>query len=49
MLSTFYFLVGVLSHHLQDRLSPRLVAEYGTVAAAGTLLIAVAGLLRRPA
>jgi hypothetical protein len=47
LLSAFYFLIGVLSHHLTGRLDRRLLAEYGAVAAAGTLLIAVAGLMRR--
>jgi hypothetical protein len=47
LLSGFFFFVGILSHHLQDRLNRRLVAEYGVVALAGTLLIAFAGLLRR--
>jgi hypothetical protein len=47
LLSAFYFLIGVLSHHLQGRLTPRLLAEYGTVAATGTLLIAYAGLVHR--
>jgi len=49
LLSAFYFLIGVLSHHLRGRLTTRLLAEYGTVAAAGTLLIAFAGLLHRAA
>ncbi len=49
LLSAFYFLIGVLSHHLTGRLDRRLLAEYGAVAAAGTLLIAVAGLMRRVA
>jgi hypothetical protein len=49
LMSAFYFLVGILSHHLQARLTHRLVIEYGMVAAAGTLLIAAAGLLRRAA
>ncbi|HEX2185006.1 MAG TPA: hypothetical protein VHN78_05825, partial [Chloroflexota bacterium] len=49
LLSGFYFMVGILSHHLQQRLSGRLVAEYGTVALAGSLLIAIAGLMRRAA
>ncbi|MDQ3700065.1 MAG: hypothetical protein M3442_03980 [Chloroflexota bacterium] len=47
LLSTFYFLIGLLSHHLQRRLSRRLMAEYGVVVMVGTLLIAVAGLFRR--
>jgi hypothetical protein len=47
LLSGAYFLTGVLSHHLSGRLSRRLLIEYGAVAAAGTLLIAVAGLARR--
>lgn len=47
LLSCFYFLIGLLSHHLQRRLSRRLMAEYGVVVVAGTLLIAVAGLFRR--
>ncbi len=49
LLSSFYFLIGILSHHLQERLSRRLMAEYGVVAIAGTLLIAIAGLSRRAA
>jgi hypothetical protein len=47
LLATFYFLVGIFSQHLQGRLSPRLVVEYGMVSAAGVLLIAAAGVLRR--
>lgn len=46
LLSSFYFLIGLLSHHLQRRLSRRLMAEYGVVVMAGTLLIAAAGLFR---
>jgi hypothetical protein len=49
LLSASYFMIGVLSHCLAGRLSRRQVAEYGAVAVAGTLLIAVAGLLRRGA
>jgi Protein of unknown function (DUF5656) len=49
LLSASYFLIGVLSLCLSGRLSRRQVAEYGAVAVAGTLLIAVAGLLRRGA
>jgi hypothetical protein len=49
LLSAFYFLVGVLSHYLQNRLTSRLVLEYGSVAAAGILVISIAGLLRRGA
>lgn len=47
VLATFYFLVGVFSLRLQDRLTGRLVAEYGAVATASALLITVSGLMRR--
>ncbi len=47
LLAAFYFLIGVFSQHLMQRLSGRLVAEYGAVAAAGALLVTAAGLLRR--
>lgn len=47
LLSAFYFLIGVFSQHLVQRLHVRLVLEYGAVATAGTLLVTVAGLLRR--
>lgn len=49
LLSVFYFLVGIFSHHLQDRLTRRLLLEYGSVALAGIVVTAVAGLLRRAA
>jgi hypothetical protein len=49
LLSAFYFLIGILSHHLGGRLSRRMMAEYGAVAVAGTVLIAIAGLMRRGA
>jgi hypothetical protein len=49
LLAAFYLLVGVLSHHLQNRLTRRLVAEYGAVASVGAALVAAAGLLRRAA
>ncbi len=49
LLSTYYFLVGTLSHHLQGRLTARLVAEYGAVAGMGMLLLALTGLTRRAA
>jgi hypothetical protein len=48
LLSTFYFLVGVLAQHLQSRLTRRVAVEHGVVAAAGAILIIVAGLLRTP-
>ncbi|HEU5316915.1 MAG TPA: hypothetical protein VFX49_12475 [Chloroflexota bacterium] len=47
LLAAFYFLLGVFSHHLQGRLTVRLLAEYGAVCAASVLAITAAGLLRR--
>jgi hypothetical protein len=47
LVAGFYFLTSVCSHHLHGRLSGRLVAEYGVVAAAGALIISIAGLARR--
>jgi hypothetical protein len=47
LVAGFYFLTSVCSHHLHGRLSGRLVAEYGMVAAAGALIISIAGLARR--
>jgi hypothetical protein len=47
LLAAFYFLIGVFSQHLVQRLTVRLVAEYGAVAAVGMLLVTAAGLLRR--
>jgi hypothetical protein len=49
LLACYYFLTGTLTFHLQNRLSRRLLAEYATVAAAATVLVAAAGLLRRAA
>jgi hypothetical protein len=48
LLACYYFLAGTLSLHIQNRLTSRLLAEYATVAATGSLLVAAAGLLRRP-
>jgi hypothetical protein len=48
LLACYYFLAGTLSLHIQNRLTSRLLAEYATVAATGSLLIAAAGLFRRP-
>ncbi len=48
LVACYYFLAGVLSLHLQGRLTRRLTVEYAAVAAAGTLLLAVAGMLKRP-
>jgi hypothetical protein len=48
LLACYYFLAGTLALHLQNRLSSRLVSEYAAVAVAGSLLVAAAGLLRRP-
>jgi len=48
LLACYYFLAGTLSYHLQNRLTRRLVTEYAAVAAAGSLLVAAAGLLKRP-
>jgi hypothetical protein len=47
LLSVFYFLVGILTQHQQQRLTRRLAGEYAAVAAVGVLLIAAAGLFRR--
>jgi hypothetical protein len=47
LVAGFYFLTSVCSHQLYGRLSTRLVAEYGVVAAAGALIISIAGLARR--
>jgi hypothetical protein len=47
LLACFYFLAGTLAHHLQNRLTRRLLGEYATVAVATTALVAAAGLLRR--
>ncbi|MBI3973631.1 MAG: hypothetical protein HY332_20340 [Chloroflexi bacterium] len=49
LLAAFYFLTGIFTQQLLQRLSARVVAEYGTVAVAAVLLIAVAGLVRRGA
>jgi hypothetical protein len=48
LLACFYLLASTLSLHLQNRLSARLVTEYVAVASAGGILVAIAGLLRRP-
>jgi hypothetical protein len=48
LLACYYFLAGTLSLHLQNRLTARLVGEYATVALMGSILVAAAGLLRRP-
>lgn len=47
VLATFYFLVAIFSLRLQDRLTGRLVLEYGAVATVGALLITLSGLVRR--
>ena len=47
LLASFYFLIGVFTHHLQGRLTRRLLAEYGAVSAASVVAITLAGLLRR--
>lgn len=47
LLASFYFLMGVFSHHLQGRLTGRLLAEYGAISAASVLAITLAGMLRR--
>ena len=47
LLTAFYFMSGILAHHLQARLSWRVVAEFGTVAAAGVLLIALTSIAQR--
>ena len=47
LLASFYFLIGVFIHHLQGRLTGRIVAEYGAVSAASIVAITLAGLLRR--
>lgn len=47
LLASFYFLIGIFSQHLQQRLTPRLLAEYGAVSGTGLVLITAAGLLRR--
>jgi hypothetical protein len=48
LLACYYFLAGTLSLHLQSRLTTRLLAEFAAVASGGSVLVAVAGLLRRP-
>jgi hypothetical protein len=47
LLAALYFLLGVFSHHVQGKLTPRLLAEYGVVSAASVLAITAAGLVRR--
>jgi hypothetical protein len=47
VLATFYLLVGIFSHQLQNRLTGWLVVEYGTVSAVCAIAIAVVGLVRR--
>lgn len=46
LLAVFYFLIGVFSQHLQERLNARLLAEYGVVSSIGLVMIALAGLVR---
>ena len=47
LLASFYFLIGVFTHHLQGRLTRRMVAEYGAISALSVVAITLAGLLRR--
>jgi hypothetical protein len=47
LLAALYFLLGVLSQHLQGRLTRKMLTEYGAVSMASVLLITAAGLLRR--
>jgi hypothetical protein len=47
LLASFYFLIGIFTHHLQGRLTRRLLAEYGAISAASVVAITLAGLLRR--
>ena len=48
LVACFYVLAGTLGLHLQSRLTGRAAAEHLVVAAAGALLVASAGLLKRP-
>ncbi|MGI8424912.1 MAG: DUF5656 family protein [Chloroflexota bacterium] len=47
LLASFYFLIGIFTQYLQGRLTRRLLAEYGAIAAVSAGAITLAGLLRR--